>query len=262
MQATSFEYRFRYLIHGLIYALGFAAPWHVPAWSFVRNGSALFTAANSLAKPSYLHFALYWNLLVGLMLLFAITGAGLRVWGAAYLGATTVHAGTIRANQVITDGPFGYTRNPLYLGTLCNTVMLGWLMRPEAALLTLLLIGFFQFRLIAREEPFLAAGSGPAYTSYRSLVPRLLPSLRPRVAPQGLRPDWRQGILSELFAVGCVAAVGAFGWSAGYAWEGSVFRVIQAVLISLGLSFVAIAFTPGSRPRSGSAATQGGPFSD
>ena len=50
MQASAFEYRHRYLVHGLIYGLCFAAPWtpllpvpyRAPMWDFVQNGSIWF----------------------------------------------------------------------------------------------------------------------------------------------------------------------------------------------------------------------------
>ena len=244
MQATALEYRFRYLIHGLIYALGFAAPWSRPMWNFTRNGSTVFQIANTLAKPSYLHFASYWNVLIAVMLVFAIAGAALRVSGAAYLGAATVQRGEMVGDRVVTGGPFRYTRNPLYLGTLLNTVALAMLMRPEAGVLTLALIAIVQLRLIAREEPYLSARLGAAYTSYFALVPRLLPTLRPRVAASSQRAQWQQGALSELFVLGCVVAIAIFGWSSGFSWEGNIVRVMQAILVSLGLSFVARAFLP------------------
>ena len=252
MQATAFEYRHRYTIHGLIYALGFAAPWtlllpppyHAPVWSFVQNGSAWFLLTNQLSKPLYQHFAITWNAILVVMIVFAAAGAALRVWGASYLGASTVHRGGMLGEQVIADGPYRFTRNPLYLGTLLNSVAVAFLMRPEAAVLSLLLLTLVQLRLIGREEPYLTERLGADYTSYCGQVPRLWPSLRPRTPSSSTRPHWGQGVLSELYMLGVVLTLVLVGWSRGYAWESSVLRVMQGLIVSLGVSVVARAFIP------------------
>ena len=46
-------------------------------------------------------------------------------------------------------------------------------------------ITFFQYRLTLREERALKATQGESYRRYLAAVPRLLPSLRPRVAAGG-----------------------------------------------------------------------------
>lgn len=244
MKAFAFEYRHRYLVHGLVYVLGLAAPWHLPLWGFLQNQSVLFLAANQLAKPSYQNFALFWNTAVALATLFALSGAWLRVWGASYLGATTVHRGEMEGERIIADGPYRYTRNPLYLGTILNTVALAILMRPEAALLTLLLIVLLQYRLIGREEQYLTQQLGPAYEEYRKTTPRLIPTLQPRTASSGAVAHWKQGILSEVYMIGTALSFATVGWISGYSWEGSLLRIVQGIVIALGLSVAARAFIP------------------
>ena len=222
MRATSFEYKHRYLVHGLVYTLGLAAPWHPPVWSFLQNGSTWFVASNSSAKPSYQNFATDWNLILAGILVCAIAGAALRIWGAAYLGANTVHQGAMEGDRMVASGPYRYTRNPLYLGTILNTVAVCMLMRPEAAVLTLLLIVIIQFRLIGREEPYLL--------------------LHPHGPGNYVRPKWKQGILSEIYVIGCVVSFAVFGWTTGYAWETTILHVMQGIIVALGLSVVARAF--------------------
>ena len=232
MQATAFEYRHRYLVHGLIYTLGFAAPWHLPAWNFLQNQSGWFLLSNSLARPSYQHFALYWNVILGVIILLAAAGAWLRTWGAAYLGASTVHRGGMEGDRVIANGPYRFTRNPLYLGTILNTLALAWLMRPEAAALTITLIVLVQYRLIGREEPYLQQQLGATYMDYRIAVPRLLPSFHAGAVPSNALPNWRQGVLSEIYTIGCAFSFLLLGWSAGYAWETNVLHVIQGIVVA------------------------------
>lgn len=252
MQATAFEYRHRYLIHGLIYAFGFAAPWTVllpspyraPVWSFVQNTSTWFVVANTLSKPLYTDFAVYWNLMLVVMIVCAGVGAWLRTWGAAYLGASTVQRGGMVGDHVVADGPYRFVRNPLYLGTLLNSLALACLMRPEAGLLVMAMLLVVQLRLIGREEPYLSERLGRPYFDYLHSVPRLLPSLKTKAAVGSHQPNWRQGVLSEVYVIGTALTLGLVGWSRGFAWEGSVVRVLQGILISLGLSVIARAFIP------------------
>lgn len=247
LRATGIEYRHRYLIHGAIYTLGLAAPWHLPVWGFLRNGSCWFLAADAASKPTFENFAPVWNALCAGAVVFAVAGAGLRVWGAAYLGATTVHRGGMEGERVIANGPYRYLRNPLYLGTLLHSVALALLMRPEAAVLALVLLTVLQLRLIGREEPYLLQQQGAAYEAYCARVPRLLPALRPSVAGADARPDWRQGVLSEVYMIGVALSFAVVGWTRGFAWDSSLLHVLQGIVIALGVSVVARAFIPKSQ---------------
>ena len=255
MQATPLEYKHRYLIHGIIYALCFAAPWpdyhngvagltHIEVWSFVRNGSTWFRLSDAMTRPLYQHFASAWNTTLVFMIALATAGAGLRVWGASYLGASTVQRGGMVSDRIIADGPYRHVRNPLYLGTILHTVAIAMLMRPDAAVLCVALIVVVQLRLIGREEPYLQQRLGDAYNAYLLEVPRLAPSLRPCTAPGSSRPVWSQGFLCEIYMIGVAVTLAAVGWSNGFSWEASVLRVMQGVLISLGLSVVVRAFIP------------------
>jgi protein-S-isoprenylcysteine O-methyltransferase Ste14 len=255
MQASAFEYKHRYLVHGVIYTLCFATPWpdyhgavagstHIQIWNFVRNGSAWFRISDALTRPMYQHFAFAWNTVLVVMIAFAALGAALRVWGAAYLGATTVQRGGMVGDHIVADGPYRYVRNPLYLGTILHTIALALLMRPDAAVLCVALITLVQWRLIGREEPYLRERLGEAYSEYRTEVPRLVPALRARTAPARTRPRWQQGFLSEIYMVGVAITLAAVGWSNGFGWEASVLRVMQGIVISLGISVIARAFIP------------------
>lgn len=245
LRASSFEYRHRYLVHGVIYTLGLAAPWQLPVWGFLHNGSSWFLLANALAKPTYQYFALSWNLVLGVLIVFATVGAWLRTWGASYLGASTVHRGAMEGDRIVASGPYRYTRNPLYLGTICNTVAVCMLMRPAGAVGALLLIVLVQYRLIGREEPYLEQQMGESYAEYRREVPRLFPSFRSRLPASRVRPRWKQGLLSEVYVCGCAVSFAALGWSLGFAWEGTILHVTQGIVIALGLSVVCRAFISG-----------------
>jgi hypothetical protein len=66
---------------------------------------------------------------------------------------------------------------------------------------------FFHYRLILREEH--GFSNDAAYQRYKQSVPRLWPSLRPRVPPSGAQPHWSQAFAGEslfwLFGVAVLA---------------------------------------------------------
>jgi hypothetical protein len=68
----------------------------------------------------------------------------------------------------------------------------------------------FTYRLIWREEAGLEAAQGESYRSYRAAVPRLWPSLWPRIASAGGEARWKEGFCAESWCWGFAAAVGAF----------------------------------------------------
>ncbi len=99
------------------------------------------------------------------------SGVLLSLWGRWHLGAnwrTAGDAGIVQDHQLITDGPFGWVRNPIYLGTLAtfagHQMIAGHWIFP--------LLGWILLRRqIAREEPVLAQHF-PEYTGYCARVPR------------------------------------------------------------------------------------------
>jgi protein-S-isoprenylcysteine O-methyltransferase Ste14 len=233
MKAAPFDYRFRFAIHAILYFLGFAFYWlpnsHESTWLVLtpwleRTGWLSFTAATI-------------TLLV-IAILCAAAGAFLRAWGSAYLGAGIVQSHSMHGNAVLADGPFRRTRNPLYLGTFLHTLALALLMSPYGALFTIITIGFFQIRLIFTEEPFLAARLGQPYIDYCKRVPRILPSLTPRVPASGAQPHWLQAVLGEIYMIGVALSFAVFGW------RYNAFLLTKCVVISLGVSLIVRAAAP------------------
>jgi len=89
-------------------------------------------------------------------------------------------SGHVRKNEALaTSGPYAYTRNPLYLGSLLIGV--GFSVAARSWLVGLILVVIFfaiYFPVIRDEEEFLRARF-PEFEEYARQVPRMLP----RVAP-------------------------------------------------------------------------------
>lgn len=244
MKASALEFRLRFWIFLVIYLLGFTAPWD--HWLHLDgsgpNAHVWGILAALLAKTGAIGILAAFNLLLILAILAALAGAWLRTWGGAYLGRGVVHDNNMHAEQVMAAGPFRYVRNPLYLGTCCNMLAVCLLMPPSGAVFVLVAVVLFQLRLILGEEQFLASKQGEAYQDYCRAVPRLIPSLRPRVSATDVRPHWAQAALAEIFMWGMAVSFAVLGWR--YNAE----LLIQSVLVWLGVSLIARAFTHNDAP--------------
>jgi protein-S-isoprenylcysteine O-methyltransferase Ste14 len=79
------------------------------------------------------------------------------------------------ATAVVSTGPYGFSRNPIYVGIFLGLVGLAvgfntlWLI-----VAAILLFPLLRYGVIGREERYLEAKFGPAYLSYKSRVRRWL----------------------------------------------------------------------------------------
>jgi protein-S-isoprenylcysteine O-methyltransferase Ste14 len=146
--------------------------WSMQSWArrirvplgFVTAAIYVFEVARRPPHPA----AIAWSLLLVL--------PGLALRAAA--------SGTVKKNrELAVTGPYAYTRNPLYLGSMLMAAgfavaLLSW---PLALLLA---AGFaiIYIPVIAAEEQFLR-DAFPGFEDYRRRVPRLLPRFVPRHTP-------------------------------------------------------------------------------
>jgi protein-S-isoprenylcysteine O-methyltransferase Ste14 len=114
----------------------------------------------------------------------SLAGLALRAWAA----------GCLAKNQdLATGGPFAYTRNPLYVGTLL--VAAGLVIAGRNLALAALFAAVFLFvylPVIQNEEQHLRQ-LFPGYAAYADGVPALLPRLTPW-APAAARPGERRQV--------------------------------------------------------------------
>ena len=142
-----------------------------------------------------------------------LVGELIRYWGVAYAGPLTRVTGSVGAPELVVSGPFGYVRNPLYVGNILMYVGIGIMAN---ALNPWLVIGagvYFVFQywmIVSLEEEFLAKEFGESYASYRSSVPRFIPRLMPRrTGGTAQQPDWRGGLRSERRTIQAILLVSA-----------------------------------------------------
>jgi protein-S-isoprenylcysteine O-methyltransferase Ste14 len=204
MRASEIEFHHRFWFIGGIFWVGFAC------YSFDHQNAAVAVAqllsrraidSNSAASshPVRLVFAF--------AALLAVLAALLRTWAAAYLRSVVVHDHALHPENLVADGPFRQTRNPLYLGGVLLAAGIGFLAsRLGWCVMTFGLL-FFYYRLIFREEAALTASQGESFRAYCAAVPRFFPALRPRVPASGAKPRWGQAFAGEMFIWGFAASV-------------------------------------------------------
>jgi protein-S-isoprenylcysteine O-methyltransferase Ste14 len=156
------------------------------------------------AQPSPL------SLVVGFAVIFL--GEMIRFWGVSIAGAETRTTGTVGGTYLITNGPFSYVRNPLYLGNMlvyCGVGVMSMALFPWLLLLALVWFYVQYYLIVTREEVYLAERFGNEFTAYRQEVrrflPRLTPYRSPQPAPKSVNPA--EGLASErrtLQAIGLV----------------------------------------------------------
>lgn len=102
------------------------------------------------------------------------------VVAAPGLWLRAVAAGHVRKNaELTTTGPYAYTRNPLYLGSIL--IALGFAGAANNPWIGVVLVGLFfaiYLPVIRSEEAFLRR-TFPSFDDYARSVPRLLPRLSP-----------------------------------------------------------------------------------
>jgi protein-S-isoprenylcysteine O-methyltransferase Ste14 len=158
----------------------------------VRVGYPIGIAAFWFARPQW-----KW-LLCGAAI--AICGLILRAYAAGHLR---------KHKQLAISGPYAYTRNPLYLGSVLLAV--GFSVASHSWISTLLLAAYlaiFYPVVIRREQAELTKLYGTAFAEYASEVPAFWPRISPAI-PSTARFSWplyRQNREYEA-AIGLVVAM-------------------------------------------------------
>ena len=144
-------------------------------WKFVWNGVLSYGGLLGLVVLGIVDwnsFALrHWmRFLVGGLLM--VAGGSFALWAFATLGP--------RASQglgggLVNTGPYRYSRNPQYVGTIPVLISYAVLCNSALALAAALVASGWFVLVPFAEEPWLRGQLGPAYEEYASRVPRFLP---------------------------------------------------------------------------------------
>jgi protein-S-isoprenylcysteine O-methyltransferase Ste14 len=193
--ATKFEFEKRFWIICAIYFVGFFLSVfdHTPFTVALRH---LIAPSIAPGSPDAGRFART-VITIGALLVFLC--AALRTWGAAYLRTAIVHDSAQHSDALVADGPFRYTRNPLYLASVPMAAGIGVLASLSGFIFLVVANWIFVYRLILREEGALRQSQGESYRAYCDTVPRFWPSLRRRVPTGNRRPQWVQALGGESF---------------------------------------------------------------
>lgn len=146
----------------------------MPRWNQIARrirvplGFAFAVVYVWLARPTEL------SILVGVI----IALAGLTIRALA--------SGHVQKNEVLaTTGPYAYTRNPLYLGSI--VIACGFVIAARSwwiALIAFIILFAIYLPVIRSEEAFLRFRF-PEYDEYSRHVPRLFPRIRPHQSSTG-----------------------------------------------------------------------------
>lgn len=236
MKATEFEFRNRFWIFGLIFGVGF--------WLYaVDRVNVVQYLINITVGEGSPHADLLARCALAFAALLTLLTALLRTWATSYLRSDVMQDNDLRAEKVVASGPYRHVRNPLYLGNILMACGMGLLASRVGFLL--IVVGNFVFclRLIGLEESNLLKQQGESYINFCRRVPRLWPSLQPRLPASGIRPHWKQAFLGELFMWGFFAAVAAFAVTL----NSKVLWITMAVSV---ISYIASSYIISARKKS------------
>jgi protein-S-isoprenylcysteine O-methyltransferase Ste14 len=195
MRATQFEFNYRFWIIAAIFSVGFG----LSAFDHVK----FYYGLQHLLAPSVERHSpeglLLLRTIFGFGALLVFLAAMLRTWATAYLRTAVVHDPGLHSEALVADGPFRYVRNPLYLALIPMTMGIGFMASRSGWVFLVAAMWLFHYRLILREEFGLLETQGDSFRAYLKRVPRLWPSLTPRLPASGARPRWGQAFVGELF---------------------------------------------------------------
>lgn len=142
----------------------------------------------------------------------AALGELIRFWGVSIAGSETRTTGVVGATNLITDGPFGHVRNPLYVGNILMYVGCGIMSNALPPWLTLGALVWFSIQyhlIVSREEEHLRTAFGDEYERYCRNVPRFIPRLTRYAGEHSFHrdPDFTRGIRSETRTLQAFAVV-------------------------------------------------------
>src|SRR6202171_212509 len=194
MHATKFEFEQRFWVIGALIFIAFS----LGSIDHVNFAVGLLQRIAPSIDPDRPRGNFWLRLIFASGALLIFLSALLRTWATAYLRTEVVHDVSQHSEALVAAGPYRYVRNPLYLANLPMMAGIGVMASPLGWLSIVVSMWVFVFRLIFREEDGLRQTQGESYRAYLKAVPRLWPSLTPRIPSGGGQPRWGQAIAGEM----------------------------------------------------------------
>ena len=150
------------------------------------------------------------SMVIGFAVVFL--GETIRFWGVSFVGAETRTTGTVGGTYLVTNGPFAYVRNPLYVGNMLLYAGIGIMSMALFPWLLFIAVAWFYvqyYLIVTREEEYLAGRFGDEFAEYTRHVRRFLPRLTPFAAlhPASKTLDPAEGLASERRTLQAIALV-------------------------------------------------------
>jgi protein-S-isoprenylcysteine O-methyltransferase Ste14 len=224
LRATELEFRYRVWFISLSFWLGFSA-------YFVDHRSTATTLAYAMVGESSGALALVVRVVAWVGTGLVALAALLRTWASSYLASAVVHDQALHTEALVADGPYRRVRNPLYLGTILMAAGVALLASPLGFFIIVVCVPVVLFRLILLEESRLLSSQGESFARYVASVPRLLPSLTPRVPSGGRMQSWKDGLRGEAYMWTFAVAMGVHATTGGWLWFGVVGALGLAIVL-------------------------------
>ena len=201
--ASNFEFKYRFWIFGALFWIAFAS-YSVDHLNIVQAVLEWNARGHGATAPDWHMHAIF---AVGA--LFCSAAALLRTWATAYLHAEVMVDMQMHTSRLVADGPYRDARNPR-----SGKYSAGHRLWPDGQPPWVLYSGGRNDSLRLSPDPARGGRNSPcegdSYRAYCAAVPRLLPSLGPRLPAAGRAATWSDGFLGEAFMWVLAASVAAF----------------------------------------------------
>jgi hypothetical protein len=195
MRATAFEFRHRFWLILLVFFAGYLCYRFDPVNASDALARAIAGARGPHPNPPAVQQV--FRAVLALSAILVAIATGVRTWAGAYLRADIVFDTKVHSDRLVAGGPYRFVRNPLYLGNLILAAGIALLYSRVGAVVLMLGNLFVIERLIGREEAALIETQGESYRAFLAAVPKLVPSMSPRLPKDDLRANWPQAFLGE-----------------------------------------------------------------
>jgi protein-S-isoprenylcysteine O-methyltransferase Ste14 len=105
-----------------------------------------------------------------------LVGLALLIWAATTLRRAGTHIQTVEpTTTIVEEGPYRYSRNPIYIGMMLG--LTGLAVGFDSLWLFIMLVPFYfviRYGVVAREEAYLDRKFGDVYRAYKTRVRRWL----------------------------------------------------------------------------------------